>query len=95
MEEDEAHEEEHEEGHEEGHEEEHAGEEEGGHNHSDTFQLVYFLVFIGYALVLLIEKVVFKVREHPHCHDECEEIEEADHVHHHHNHQDCSRDQQR
>ena len=52
--------------HEEEEEEEHHEEEE--HDHDHGFNLVFFLVFMGYAATLLMEKVLFKVREHGHGH---------------------------
>ena len=46
------------------------------------------MVFIGYASILFIEKVLFKVREHGHTHDkkadECH-TEKHEHTHSHHN----------
>lgn len=59
-------------------EEEHAGEEEEGHDHAHEFALPYALAFIGYALILLIDKVVFDTHSLTHqSHDQCKDVQEA------------------
>ena len=35
---------------------------------NERFKMPYFFAFIGYTLVLFIEKVVFKISEHDHGH---------------------------
>ena len=53
-------------------------EEASGHNHSDDFPLPFALVFLGYALILFIDKVVFDTHSlvgqhaHGHYHDPVE-----------------------
>ena len=45
---------------------------------NDKFRMEYFMVFIGYTLILFIEKVIFKIREHhfDHVHDHDTKIHE-------------------
>jgi len=64
---------------EEEHEEHEEDEEEsGGHNHSGEFPLPFAMVFLGYALILLVDKVVFDTHSlvgqhaHGHFHDPVE-----------------------